>query len=73
MRHLTFNLTDLQSFSTKSYPITVHKIEQVEGFTREVAQDLVKHIPELRRKGMCVALYDEEGRRILVAPLDPVQ
>lgn len=72
MRKLSFKVTDLHSYSLKSYVVRLDD-DQIGCFARNVAEDLAGTIPVIKRRGMCVALYDEEGRRILVTPLDPIQ
>ena len=73
MRHLTFNVTDFNSQSTTMNEVLLED-DEVGGFTRKVAEDLAQNVPEIRHKGACVILYDDEdGNRLSIMPIDPLQ
>ena len=72
MRTLTFNVTDLTSYDSPSTAVSLGD-EEVTRFTTFAARDLIRFMPSLSQKGMCVALYDEAGDPISIAPLDSIQ
>jgi len=72
MRHLTFHVTDFNSQSTSLKEVLLED-DEVGGFTRKVAEDLPLNVPEIKHKGACVILYDEDGNRLSITPIDPLQ
>ncbi len=69
---LTYSITDLTDFESDAVTVDLEK-EQALGFALRVARAMLRELPQLRSRGMCVAVYDIEGVPISIVPLDPVQ
>jgi hypothetical protein len=41
-------------------------------FGQTIAHDMVASNPDLLHKGLCVAIYDREGKPVSISPLDTV-
>jgi hypothetical protein len=72
MQLYTFNITDLTTFDSPSFEEWLNH-DDVGPFARHMAHRLIGRIPELERRGLCIAVYDQDGISVTLAPLDPVQ
>ena len=72
MQLYTFNVTDLATYDSPAFEEWLNR-DDVVPFARNVAVRLIERIPELERRGLCVAVYDEDGISVSLSPLDPVQ
>ncbi len=69
MQLYTYNFTDLTTFDSPSEEVWIEK-EDLSGFAYRVAREILAAVPDLANKGMCIAIYDEEGEVISYVPLD---
>jgi hypothetical protein len=65
----TYNITDLSSFESPSTEVWIDRGELRE-FAAGIARDMLKALPDLTNKGMCVGIYTREGEPISYIPLD---
>jgi hypothetical protein len=72
MQRYTFNVTDLSTYDSPAFEEWLNR-DDVGPFARNIAHRLVERIPELERLGLCIAVYDQDGISVSLAPLDPVQ
>jgi hypothetical protein len=71
MQLYTFNVTDLTTYDS---PILEEWLDQEEVglFAKNMAHLLVETMPGLGRRGLCVAVFDEDGISVTLAPLDAI-
>jgi hypothetical protein len=72
MQLFTLSITDLITFESVPHEEWVEKEELFEIGSR-FAQALLDANPNFRRRGLCVAIYDEVGIAVSVMPLDTLQ
>jgi hypothetical protein len=72
MQLYTFNITDLTTYDSPAFEEWMN-FDDVGAFARDIADRLLQRIPELERRGLCIAVYDQEGISVSLAPLDSVQ
>jgi hypothetical protein len=43
------------------------------SFSQRLAKGVIKDMPDLEHKGMCLVVYDGKGKPISITPLDTLQ
>jgi hypothetical protein len=71
MELYTYNFTDFASWGSPCLEMWLaeHELGQ---FGQTIAHDMVTSNPDLLHKGLCVAIYDREGKPVSISPLDTV-
>jgi hypothetical protein len=72
MQLFTLSITDLTTFESVPYEEWAEKENLLEVGNR-FARAMLAANPDLRHRGMCVAVYDETGMPVSVMPLDTLQ
>ena len=72
MQLFTLCVTDLTTFESIPHEEWGEK-EDLLDIGRRFARVMLAANPDLRHRGMCVAIYDEAGQAVSVMPLDPLQ
>jgi hypothetical protein len=66
------SITDLATFESDS--VTIELEERVARiFAVRMAHDLLKLMPELASRGLCMVVYDIDDQPVSIVPLDTVQ
>jgi hypothetical protein len=73
MQTFTYSITDLTSYKSETLEVALERKEQALAFLAHLARELPNRMPDLNRRGLCVAVYDGEGDPISIVPLDPIQ
>lgn len=68
----TFILTDLIDFEAEPIKIELESEEEAEKYGVKVASEMLKQMPDLGSRGMCVLIRDDSGKTVSIVPLDPV-
>lgn len=72
MQIFSYSVTDLTDYESPSDEILLDE-QEVPSFAARVAREMLTAMPELKLKGMCLAVYNREGTPVVIAPLDPIQ
>ena len=72
MQTFTYHITNLADYRSEAIEVFLEKHEALE-FGTCMARELIASMPELKRKGMCITVSDNEGDAISIVPLDTVQ
>jgi len=72
MQLFTLSITDLTTFESVPHEGWAEKEDLFEIGNR-FARTMFAVNPSFRRRGMCVAIYDEAGLAVSVMPLDTLQ
>jgi hypothetical protein len=67
-----YSISDLATFESDAVRVEVEE-HQARLFGVRMAHDLLKVIPDLASRGMCVVVYDIDKRPVSIVPLDPIQ
>ena len=65
----TVTITDLTEFDSAPCEEWLER-DAVPKYAKGLANGVRREMPDLLNHGMCIAIYDEEGLVITVAPLD---
>lgn len=68
----TYSITDLTTYESDALAIELDERE-ARLFGVRMAQALLTAMPDLTSRGICKAVYDDEGQPISIVPLDPIQ
>jgi len=71
MLPFTYSVTDLTDYESAAFEIFLDREDAI-AFGARMARELLEAVPDLSRKGMCIAVYDPQDRAVSVVPLDPV-
>ena len=69
MQLFTVTITDLTEFDSLPCEEWLEP-DAVPKYAKRLAQSVCREMPDLLNHGMCIAIYDDEGSIIIVAPLD---
>ena len=72
MRTFIVSVTDLITYESPPLAVCMEATE-VTAFAESTARDLLRAMPGLALRGMCIAVYDENELPISIRPLDRVQ
>jgi hypothetical protein len=72
MQLFSLSITDLTTFESVPHEEWAEK-ENLFEIGNRFARAMLAINPSFRRRGMCVAIYDEAGRAVSVMPLDTLQ
>lgn len=65
----TVTITDLTEFDSEPCEEWLER-DTVFKYAKSLAKSVCREMPDLLNHGMCVAIYDEDGSVITIAPLD---
>jgi hypothetical protein len=68
----TYSISDLATFESDAVAIELEE-DEARIFAVRMAHDLLKLMPGLTSRGMCVVVYDIDEQPVSVVPLDPLQ
>jgi hypothetical protein len=68
----TYQVTDLTDYDSEELEVILES-GRAREFAVLVARQLVSDRPDLTHKGMCIAVYDEQGYPAVIVPLDQIQ
>jgi hypothetical protein len=68
MQQYTYSVTDLDQFESPSIEVDLD-INTVNEFSQRLARGVIKDMPDLEHKGMCLVVYDGKGKPISITPL----
>jgi hypothetical protein len=65
-------ITDFATFESEAVAVELDEHE-ARMFGVRMAHDLLKAMPDLTSRGMCVVVYDINEQPVSIVPLDPIQ
>ena len=69
MQTFTFILTDLIDFESEPIKIELESKEEAGTYVVNVASEMLRQMPDLRSRGMCILIRDDSGKTVsIVAP-----
>jgi hypothetical protein len=72
MQMFSYNFTDLTSFESPIQEVWLEDNE-LPAFGESTARAMLKKVPTLHLKGLCVGIYDQAGDPVSFVPLDTMQ
>jgi hypothetical protein len=71
MQLFIYHVTDLATFDSPPTEVWMDE-KDISTFAADIARQMRESLPALVNKGICVAIYDDEGEAIKYLPLDPL-